>query len=154
MFVCMHTKLAHVRKIFDQYILVSRFNNDVDKRNNFLFNGLYFSVKYLIAEDFPTAIMDISVWIHWLESERELSFPILDTNISIDWLTILFRSREIPGSGIGQDTRYPDVFAILLSTSEKELDSTFKRATTLFFYSPTNSPFWRHINYAHESLLK
>jgi hypothetical protein len=35
-----------------------------------------------------------------------MKIPVL--NVMIEWLTILLRIREVPGSNFGQETGYPD----------------------------------------------
>jgi hypothetical protein len=43
-------------------------------------------------------------------------------NVVVEWLTLLLRIREVPGSNLGPDTGYPDrVFVIFLSLEGKML---------------------------------
>jgi hypothetical protein len=51
---------------------------------------------------------------------------LISPNVVVEWLTLLIHIREVPGSNIGPETVYPEVFRCFSQTSRKILEEKFK----------------------------
>jgi hypothetical protein len=81
-----------------------------------------------------------TLWVHW---HSWGFFHYTSPNVVIEWLTLLLRIREVTGSHLGQETRYPDWGFVWFSSvcPRKFRVSTLNSATTDFSLILSNSSF-------------